>query len=68
MPCENDRRLFLTDPLKIGRCRRKATRTRKTWRFGGKGEPGIVKFDLHLCKGCAKAWDEAKAEAKADAV
>ena len=67
MRCENDERLFSVDPLKIGQCRSKATRTR-AWRFGKKGEPGVVEFDLHLCNRCAEALDEAMAEAKADAV
>jgi hypothetical protein len=48
-------------------CPNPATTTRKDWRWGNVGEPKLVEQKYHFCDRCAKAWDEMKAEAEAEA-
>ena len=58
---------YLNNRLRLVPCRRKATTTRKEWRFGRKGEPPIVSIVIHFCARCATAYDEGQAEMAAEA-
>jgi hypothetical protein len=51
------------------RCQRNATTYRRAMRFGDKtkNEPTLVHFNFQLCRWCAEAWDESKAEGEAEA-
>lgn len=63
--CSNDHKLL--PGMKTGQCKAKATTFRMSERWGEKGEPVMVKVRLPLCADCAKAWDDNRAEARAEA-
>lgn len=52
-----------------GPCKNDAKGWRKEFRFGdkSKGEAPIVWFQYHMCAECLEQYDEAKAEAEAEA-
>ncbi len=65
--CQNNSKVLVTFPTTVGTCTSKATTKRKTWRWGNRGESLIVKFYVYLCDECARQWDDAQAEAAAEA-
>ena len=60
---------FQTMTRKFRRCRRKATTTRPTHRWGdeSKNEPAVIHYDAPLCRWCANVRDENQAELAAEA-
>lgn len=67
--CSNQHKLFTIkgDEVRVGPCKVPATTRRDSWRFGQNDEPAIIKVRVPLCADCARAWDENRAEAKAEA-
>lgn len=69
MKCMTEDKLDSKTLRFAGPCTNQAKGWRKEFRFGdkSKGEPPIVWFRYHMCAECLELYDEAKAEAAAEA-